>query len=344
MYGFAADGAGDAYMITTDELFGGKSQASFWVKQYKHFRAGVFEGIVEFASDDFGSRGGFCNSRLRKREPLFEDELVMMETQALQLRVKTDGRPFLINFQCSDTTDEDVWQAEVRTDPFRWETLALPWSGFAHVSRGLVKESQLDLEPHKIDGFGITIADGRNGPFRCELQFVRALKEWSEEAWTPASASVSGSMSEREAWNLEQEEEATGSSTGAASKAASSAMGDEDAAAQRQQQRQMAKEAAVSRRASRRAGSGSTDGATDAKEPSPEKQSDAPSTTARKGMFARADAILDGISGPQAGVRDDGRRVNPYSMTDDQRSRWRTARDRKGRTAIREEADSGNRA
>lgn len=336
MYGFAVEDDGCAYMITTDELFGGKSRASFWVKPYKHFRAGVFEGMVEFASDEYGSRGGFCNARLRQRQRLFDDDLVMMETEALQLRVKTDGRPYLINFQCSDTTDEDVWQAEVRTDPFRWETLALPWSGFAHVSRGLVKESQLDLEPHKIDGFGITIADGRNGPFRCELQFVRALKAWQEHAWSPATASVSGSMSERDAWEQEQEEQEEAQTRGdSKSKAGQTSDGKaadgSDLAAQRRAQRDRATAAAISRRAARRAGTNET-----AAPPEPGQDSKAGSNS----LWSRADALLDRLSGPQVGVQEDGRRVTPYAMTDDQRSRWRSARDRRGRRAVMDEPDT----
>ncbi|KAA0147939.1 hypothetical protein FNF29_07028 [Cafeteria roenbergensis] len=227
MYAFRNEEEAARYLITTDELFGGKSRATMRVKQYKHFMAGVFEGVVDWTSEDRESRGGFCNVRLRERKPVREDDEEMMATEGVQLRVKTDGRPFLLNFQCRDTTDEDVWQAEVRTAPFRWETLALPWSGFAHVSRGLVREVQMNLEPHKIDGFGLTVADGRNGPFRCEVQHVVALGEWRDE--------------------------------------------------------------------------------------------------------------LDELRGPTAGQTADGRRVTPYTMTDDQRSQWRNSRDRAGRRRIMDE-------
>jgi len=270
MYGFFKPEDAEAYVVTTDELFGGRSRASMRVKEYRYFMAGVFEGEVDWTSDDRESRGGFCNVRTRERKPLRQDEEIMMGTEAVQLRVKTDGRPFLLNFQCSNSTDEDVWQAEVRTAPGRWETLALPWSGFAHVSRGLVRETQMDLQPHKIDGLGLTVADGSNGPFRCELQWVLALKQWDEARWGMARRAASAIMTETEAWAR--------SSAGPASA-----------------------------------------------KPKP------------RGVVGRVSGVIDGLNGPKAGQDADGRRVTPYAMTDEQRSRWRNARDRAGRRRIMDE-------
>lgn len=285
MYAFRNEEEAARYLITTDELFGGKSRATMRVKQYKHFMAGVFEGVVDWTSEDRESRGGFCNVRLRERKPVREDDEEMMATEGVQLRVKTDGRPFLLNFQCRDTTDEDVWQAEVRTAPFRWETLALPWSGFAHVSRGLVREVQMNLEPHKIDGFGLTVADGRNGPFRCEVQHVVALGEWRDEVWGAPSRAASAVMTEEEAWARSQ---------GSGGRVAAPGSGQGQGQGQQQQPR-------------------------------------------GGGVRASVESKLDELRGPTAGQTADGRRVTPYTMTDDQRSQWRNSRDRAGRRRIMDE-------
>jgi NADH dehydrogenase [ubiquinone] 1 alpha subcomplex assembly factor 1 len=203
LYRFQTQEDVDGYLITTDKLFGGHSEASVRLKEYKTFRSLLFEGRVEFSSDDPDHRGGFCNFRTMKRVragPI--DEMAM--TKAVQMRVKTDGRPYLVNFQCSDATDDDVWQAEVRTDPFMWQTVALPWSGFAHISRGLVREVQMELEPSKINGFGVTLADSRNGPFRFEIQFVRGMLGWEDEAWAPSEGVHSAVLTEQEAWERQE--------------------------------------------------------------------------------------------------------------------------------------------
>ena len=55
------------------------------------------------------------------------------------------------------------------------------------------------------------------------------------------------------------------------------------------------------------------------------------------GVRASVESKLDELRGPTAGQTADGRRVTPYTMTDDQRSQWRNSRDRAGRRRIMDE-------
>lgn len=206
LYRFAAEDDVAGFTITTDQLFGGKSVATFRLKRYTHFAAALFEGRVEFHSNEATARGGFCNARTSARRLIDAGE-----SEAVQVRIKTDGRPYLLNFHCRDMSDEDVYQAEVRTDPYRWETLALPWEQLALVTRGAVRDEQVPIDPSKIHGFGVTIADGRNGPFRCELQHVLAVREWDPTGFAPAGRAISAIVTEAQVH--EQQGSATSSTS-----------------------------------------------------------------------------------------------------------------------------------
>ena len=60
--------------------------------------------------------------------------------------------------------------------PSQWVTLALPVRDFRLVTRGTIREQQYELDAGSVVGMGITIADGRNGPFNFEIQWLRAFE------------------------------------------------------------------------------------------------------------------------------------------------------------------------
>ena len=169
------------YQVTTDAVLGGRSTSSFSLKQYEHFSAGCFSGALDFNhEEDLEGRGGFASFRTLPDERVRD----LSAFEAFELRVKTDGRPYVLNFKCADHSPEQLWQCHVITPtPFAWASVAVPFADLRLTRRGRVELAQVELNRETVNGFGVLLADGRNGPFRFELQYLRALRRVDMGQW-----------------------------------------------------------------------------------------------------------------------------------------------------------------
>ncbi len=160
--------------------------------------AGWFHGKIDFPLIE-DSKGGFCNFRTA--------DLRMPDLAAfdgLAVRVKTDGRPYLLNLRPKEHSSDDVYQAydkaggaaphavwvalgermvsdslarrRLHAPARQWVTLAMAARDFRLVTRGVMREDQYELELSSVSGMGVTIADGSNGPFSFEIQWMRAFE------------------------------------------------------------------------------------------------------------------------------------------------------------------------
>ncbi|RYG46127.1 hypothetical protein EON67_09890 [archaeon] len=69
----------------------GRTDATFTLKQYNHFNAGLFQGSINFQDDNPASRGGFASFRTKPSERARD----LSAFEAFELRIKTDGRPYV---------------------------------------------------------------------------------------------------------------------------------------------------------------------------------------------------------------------------------------------------------
>lgn len=169
------------YQVTTDSVLGGRSTSSFVLKRYEHFMSGCFSGALDFHHDeDLEGRGGFASFRTLPDERVRD----LSAFEAFELRVKTDGRPYTLNFKCADHSPEQLWQCHIVTPtPFVWTSVAVPFQDLRLTRRGRVELAQLELNRETVCGFGVLLADGRNGPFRFEMQYLRALRRLDSGQW-----------------------------------------------------------------------------------------------------------------------------------------------------------------
>ena len=169
------------FQVTTDTVLGGRSTSSFTLKPYKTFTAGCFSGCLDFTHDeDIEGRGGFASFRTKPDERVRD----LSAFEAFELRIKTDGRPYIANFKCADHSVEQLWQAQLVTPkPYVWTSVALPFRDLRLTRRGRVELVQVDLNRETVNGFGVLLADGSNGPFRFEIQYVRALRRVDPGQW-----------------------------------------------------------------------------------------------------------------------------------------------------------------
>lgn len=162
------------FQVTTDRVLGGRTECGFGLKAYTHFVGGVFSGTIEYADDNPDSRGGFAAFRTKPDER----ERDLTPFQAVEMRVKTDGRRYVANFKSATHSPEHLWQMAVMTEPYAWVTVALPFSQLVLTRRGRVDIAQSPLARDRVNGFGVLLADAHNGPFKFEVQWVRAIRDF----------------------------------------------------------------------------------------------------------------------------------------------------------------------
>lgn len=175
------------FMVTTDTVLGGKSSASLALRRYKHFSAAVFSGVIDYAkageAADVPSRGGFAAVRSRPEERSRD----LAGFTAVEMRIKSDGRPYIFNVKCADFSAEHLWQMRMVTPPSTWATVAIPFHELMMTRRGRVEMDQQEISRDAISGIGILLADGADGPFKLEVQYIRAIRDFDPQNYVSAA-------------------------------------------------------------------------------------------------------------------------------------------------------------
>jgi len=93
----------------------------------------------------------------------------------LALRIKSDGRRYLVNIQTDSIVETDIHQhrlytkrhkgAEGPDDPGAWETVLIKFHEFVRTNHGVVTEPQSEMLRQKVRSFGIGLIDRVDGPF-----------------------------------------------------------------------------------------------------------------------------------------------------------------------------------
>lgn len=175
----------DRFQVTTDAVLGpaGHTTAALRLRRYAHFTAGEFSGAIDWRDASPQSRGGFASFRTRSGERLRD----LSAFSALEMRVKTDGRPYVLNLKAAHAAPDFLWQIRLLAPAGVWTTLAFPFADMVLTKRGRVELEQHPVERDHIQGWGVLLADSTNGPFRFEVQYLRAVRDLAPEEHVQAS-------------------------------------------------------------------------------------------------------------------------------------------------------------
>jgi Complex I intermediate-associated protein 30 (CIA30) len=140
----------DKFQVTTDRVLGpqGHTECSFTLKPYKNFSAGLFSGAIDYRDDNPNSRGGFAAFRTRADERVRD----LSSFEALELRIKSDGRPYILNLKAAHRSPDFLWQIRLVTEPNKWVTVAFPFSDMILTKRGRIELEQYPVERENIMG------------------------------------------------------------------------------------------------------------------------------------------------------------------------------------------------
>jgi NADH dehydrogenase [ubiquinone] 1 alpha subcomplex assembly factor 1 len=158
---FDFEGTGTAqWRVESDRVMGGRSTGS----------AEVAEGMLVFTGEVVTEGGGFSSVRAGRQVDLSGYD-------GIELRVRGGGRTFALDV--SDGT-ESRGREVTRRAPFpttgSWETVRVPFDALEETAHG-EPVSPGPLNRSAVTSIGIYIIDGKDGPFRLEVDWIRSYRE-----------------------------------------------------------------------------------------------------------------------------------------------------------------------
>jgi hypothetical protein len=160
---FRSPDEAERWEIVNDVVMGGVSQSRLLITPNQ---PAVFSGNVSLENN-----GGFSSMRTYPRD------YHLGSYDGLIIHIKGDGKRYRLRLRTDDQFDGIAYQAIFLTRPEEWATVQLLFSDFIPVYRGRVVSDAPRLNPAHIKRLGFMIADKQAGPFRLEIDWVKAYSE-----------------------------------------------------------------------------------------------------------------------------------------------------------------------
>ncbi|KAK3331077.1 putative complex I protein [Apodospora peruviana] len=129
------------------------------------------------------TRTGYSGWRTRDRKPtIFGRSVWDIDPYAyLAMRVKSDGRAYLVNVQTDSVVDTDLHQHRLfTTKPGEWETILIKWNDFVRTNLGYVVEPQTEILRQKVKSIGVSLTDRIPGPYELCIERIWATNDADE--------------------------------------------------------------------------------------------------------------------------------------------------------------------
>ncbi|CAD7085308.1 unnamed protein product [Hermetia illucens] len=179
-FSFKNDKDLEKWTTTTDKDHNeGFSEATLEISPAGH---GLFHGHVDsrLLKDGKIKKSGYANIRTKRVRKSFKRETTYdwEPYNSLVLRVRGDGRSYLLNIHCEGYFDllwNDVYHYVLYTrgGP-HWQVAKIPFSKFFFASKGRVQDRQTPIKLNRVTHFGISVGarGGHDGPFSLEVDYI----------------------------------------------------------------------------------------------------------------------------------------------------------------------------
>ena len=153
------------WVRVNDGVMGGLSQSEM---RFTAQGTALFEGTLSLENN-----GGFASVRT------IPDNFALGNYAGLAVRVKGDGRRYMLRLRTDRYLDGPAYEAGFDTVAETWVTLRVPFRDFAPTFRGRRIRNMPPLEGADIRQIGFMLADKQAGPFRLEIDWIRAYEDMS---------------------------------------------------------------------------------------------------------------------------------------------------------------------
>lgn len=150
---------GSDWTVENDQVMGGHSVGSVEVS----------DGVLRFTGTLVTRDGGFSQTRAPKRADL-------RGYSAVELRVRGDGRTYQVDMDDgSERGGRDVARRGSFATTEDWRTVRVPFSSLEATVHGEPANAE-PLDLGGVESIALYIADGKDGPFRLEVDWIRAVE------------------------------------------------------------------------------------------------------------------------------------------------------------------------
>ena len=160
LFGFKPKADGQWRSIN-DGVMGGLSEGTFRITD---------KGILEFSGNlSLENRGGFASIRSKPTN------LGLSDDEAVVLRVRGDGRQYFCNLFVPDGRNAFSYRTAFQTKAGRWQEIRLPFKAFRATWFGRTLPDAKPVDLSKVNSIGVILADKKAGPFRLEIDWIKAV-------------------------------------------------------------------------------------------------------------------------------------------------------------------------
>jgi hypothetical protein len=150
-----------AWQVVNDDVMGGVSTSRFELTN----GVAMFRGEVSLENN-----GGFASMRsLPARHDL-------TGCDSFVIRVRGDGRRYKFTVRTGSGFDTPLYQCAFATKHGEWEEPRLSFKDFVPTFRGRVLTDAPPLNPANVTSMGFLISDRQAGPFRLEINWIKASR------------------------------------------------------------------------------------------------------------------------------------------------------------------------
>lgn len=156
---------------------GGLSQSEIALSESN---TAIFQGTVSLENN-----GGFSSIRTSPRFYKLDGY------RGIVLRLKGDGKKYQFRLRMNDRFDGISYRYHFKTDINKWIIIGFPFNEFVPVFRGRTLYDLEPIDPKKIQQIGFLISDKQAGPFKLEIDWIKAYKKNSLKSHGSAIVSSS---------------------------------------------------------------------------------------------------------------------------------------------------------
>ena len=156
---FAGPDAAQKWQAVNDGVMGGISDGRFRITAEKTLE---FFGTLSLENN-----GGFASVRTKPAD------LDINAGDAIVVRVKGDGREYVLNIYTKSRRMAFSYRAPLPTTKDEWTEVAVPLADFIPTAFGRRVQGMGPVEPDQINGLGFMLSDKQPGKFQMQVEWVK---------------------------------------------------------------------------------------------------------------------------------------------------------------------------
>jgi monofunctional biosynthetic peptidoglycan transglycosylase len=163
---FAAPDSAQKWQAVNDGVMGGVSDGRLRITEDKTLE---FSGTLSLENN-----GGFASVRTKPAD------LGIKTGDTLVVRVKGDGREYVLNLYTKSRRMAFSYRATLPTVKDEWTEVRVPLTDFIPTSFGRRVQGMGSVSPDQINGLGFMLSDKKPGPFAMQIEWVKVERTGGE--------------------------------------------------------------------------------------------------------------------------------------------------------------------